>query len=440
MFFKERDFPSLPSERSEIGVRNNDIAISVIGLSKCYQIYDTPSARLKQFVAPRLQRMFGKARKQYFREFWALNDVSFEIKKGQALGILGRNGAGKSTLLQILCGTLSPTSGEVEINGRVAALLELGAGFNPEFTGRENIFLNASVLGLHQNEIQERFKEIVAFAEIGDFLDQPVKTYSSGMFVRLAFAIAVYIEPDILIVDEALSVGDIAFRNKCILKIKALRERGTTLLFVSHDLSTLQMICDQVIWLNAGKVQDVGHPVQVCSEYYIFMAGSGAEEKARDSIVIKQQNTDMARFTECEIALGMGKESLTFGVGEAIKFSFALEALHNLDEIVFAVSIYRNDGDWLVGQTSREEGVFWPPTNAGDTVYGTLVFESICLAPGDYMVAFGAYSKDHSVCYAVTDLTVYFSVRSRFPTWGKFVHPAKWTVERKVGDEKCLPL
>nr|WP_034349019.1 ABC transporter ATP-binding protein [Noviherbaspirillum massiliense] len=411
-----------------------DFAIRVSNLSKRYQIYDTPRDRLKQFVAPRLQRLIGGTPKQYYREFWALKEVSFEIKRGQALGILGRNGAGKSTLLQILCGTLTPTSGTVEVNGRIAALLELGAGFNPEFTGRENVFMNASVLGLSQKEIEARFDDIVAFADIGNFLEQPVKTYSSGMFVRLAFAIAVHIEPDILVVDEALSVGDIAFRNKCILKIKELRERGTTLLFVSHDLSTLQMICDYVIWLNAGKVKAMGHPIHVCSEFYISMIGSESEQNNKSDI-IKQQNTEMARFTECALARPSNGESAIYTVGEKMKFNFALEALQNLDEVIFAISVYRNDGDWLIGQTSRECGVFWPAVRGGDVVRGELVFTPICFAPGDYMVALGAYSKDHSICYAVTDLTVYFSVRSSFPTWGKFIHPCEWI----VGGGKCLP-
>ena len=181
-------------------------AVRVHGLSKCYQIYDAPIDRLKQFLIPKIARVFGKQKSPYFKEFWALRELSFEVKKGESFGILGRNGAGKSTLLQILCGTLSPTAGEVEIHGRVAALLELGAGFNPEFSGTENVYLNASVLGLSKTEIDAQFAHILAFADIGDFIHQPVKTYSSGMFVRLAFAIAIHVHPDILIIDEALSV------------------------------------------------------------------------------------------------------------------------------------------------------------------------------------------------------------------------------------------
>ncbi|MDZ4098100.1 MAG: ABC transporter ATP-binding protein, partial [Methylophilaceae bacterium] len=192
-----------------------NIAIKVENLSKCYQIYDNPRDRLKQFVAPRLQRLTWQTPKQYFREFWALKDVSFEVKKGETVGIIGRNGSGKSTLLQMICGTLNPTSGSIQTSGRSAALLELGSGFNPEFTGRENVYMNAAVLGLTQDEIDKRYDDIVAFADIGEFINQPVKTYSSGMVVRLAFAVQSQIDPDILIVDEALSVGDAKFQAKC---------------------------------------------------------------------------------------------------------------------------------------------------------------------------------------------------------------------------------
>ena len=185
----------------------SDIAIKVENLSKCYPIFDTPRDRLKQMIIPMLQRAYGFSPRKYYREFWALRDVSFEVKRGQSVGIIGRNGSGKSTLLQLICGTLAPTGGSLQVNGRVAALLELGSGFNPEFTGRENVYLNASVLGLSQQEIDNRFDEIAAFADIGDFLDQPIKTYSSGMTMRLAFSVIAHVDADVLIVDEALAVG-----------------------------------------------------------------------------------------------------------------------------------------------------------------------------------------------------------------------------------------
>lgn len=229
----------------------SDVAIRVSNLSKCYHIYNDPKDRLKQVF-------WGGGPKQYYKEFWALHHVSFEIKKGAALGIIGRNGSGKSTLLQLIAGTLHPTSGEIEVNGRVAALLELGSGFNPEFTGRENVLLNGTLLGLNRKQIDERLASILEFADIGDFIDQPVKTYSSGMFVRLGFAVQVAIEPEILIIDEALSVGDFFFAQKCLGKIHELRQRGTTLVFVSHDVSLVRDLCDLVVYLNKGQMDYFG--------------------------------------------------------------------------------------------------------------------------------------------------------------------------------------
>lgn len=249
-----------------------DFAIRVSNLSKCYHLYDTPRDRLKQFVLPRLRGIAGKPHKQYFSEFWALKDVSFEIKKGETFGIIGRNGAGKSTLLQILCGTLTPTAGTVETNGRVAALLELGAGFNPEFTGRENVYMNASVLGLSTEEIDARFDEIVAFADIGLFIDQPVKTYSSGMFVRLAFSIATSVDPDILVVDEALSVGDGAFARKSFDRIMAMKDAGKTILFCSHSMYQIDVLCQRTLWLNHGQMQMLGSAASATSAYNTALA------------------------------------------------------------------------------------------------------------------------------------------------------------------------
>lgn len=246
-----------------------DVAIRVQNLSKCYHIYDAPRDRLKQFVLPRIQRISGRKPKQYFREFWALKDVSFEIKKGETVGIIGRNGSGKSTLLQMICGTLNPTSGIVQTNGRIAALLELGSGFNPEFTGRENIYMNAAVLGLSASEVDDRFDDIVAFANIGEFIDQPVKTYSSGMTVRLAFAISVSVEPDILIVDEALSVGDAAFQFKCLERLQSLTQSGTTLLFVSHDMTMVKNFCQRAIYLQSGRERSQGSPEEIAELYFI---------------------------------------------------------------------------------------------------------------------------------------------------------------------------
>lgn len=275
------------------GTPESNLAVSVRNVTKSFEIYSTPRERLKQFVLPRLRRLLGLTPRQYFKSFSALTDVSFDIRKGETVGIIGRNGAGKSTLLQILCGTLTPTSGDVQINGRVAALLELGAGFNGEFTGRENIYMNAGILGLDEAEIDSRFSDIVAFADIGEFLEQPVKTYSSGMFVRLAFAVAVHVDADILIVDEALSVGDVYFQAKCIGHMKRLMQNGVTVLFVSHDTSSVKALCAQAVYLNRGNVAAAGSTEDVVEAYYSdgikdrqveFEADlPAAESKAQDS-------------------------------------------------------------------------------------------------------------------------------------------------------------
>lgn len=242
------------------------LVIRAQGLGKCYQIYGQPRDRLKQFVLPRAQRLLGLPPKDYFRQFWALQDVDLEIGLGETIGIIGRNGSGKSTLLQLLCGTLTPNAGRVEVGGRVAALLELGAGFNPEFTGRENVYMSASVLGLEQREIDARFADIAAFADIGDFIEQPVKTYSSGMYVRLAFAVIAHVDADILIVDEALSVGDAVFVQKCMRFIRRFQEHGT-LIFVSHDIGAVQNLCQSAIWLDHGHIRQRGPAKEVAEAY-----------------------------------------------------------------------------------------------------------------------------------------------------------------------------
>lgn len=246
---------------------SSDIAIKVEHLSKRYEIYDHPHDRLKQFLLPRIQRLCKRPIRQYFQEFWALNNVSFEIKKGETVGIIGRNGSGKSTLLQMVCGTLNPTGGTIETHGRIAALLELGSGFNPEFSGRENVYMNASILGLKKEEIDARFDEIATFADIGQFIEQPVKMYSSGMMVRLAFAVAINVDPEILIVDEALSVGDELFQRKCFAKIESIKEKGATILFVSHSGSTIVELCDHAILLDAGEKISSGNPKDIVNAY-----------------------------------------------------------------------------------------------------------------------------------------------------------------------------
>jgi lipopolysaccharide transport system ATP-binding protein len=265
---------------------SSEIAVRVSGLGKNYHIYPTPRDRLKQFILPRVQRLLHLPVRNYFHEFRALENVDFEVRRGETFGIIGRNGSGKSTLLQILCGTLTPTTGECEVNGRVAALLELGAGFNPEFTGRENVFMNARVLGLSQEQIEERFDAIAAFADIGEFIERPVKTYSSGMYVRLAFAVIAHVDADILVIDEALSVGDAYFVQKCMRFLREFMERGT-LLFVSHDTGAVLNLCTRAALLEHGQVACVDSPKKVVQRYLAALVesnqGSVEVEEARIS-------------------------------------------------------------------------------------------------------------------------------------------------------------
>jgi lipopolysaccharide transport system ATP-binding protein len=243
---------------------SSDLAICARGLGKTYLLYDRPADRLKQFL--------WRGRRTFHREFHALSGVDLDIRRGEVVGIVGRNGAGKSTLLQLVCGTLTPSQGEIEVNGRVAALLELGAGFNPEFSGRENVFMNASILGLSQRETEQRYEEIVEFSGIRDFIDQPVKTYSSGMFVRLAFAVATSVDPDILVIDEALSVGDGAFARKSFDRIMALRDAGTTILFCSHSTYHIDALCERVLWLEHGKARMLDLAQKVTAAYNTSLA------------------------------------------------------------------------------------------------------------------------------------------------------------------------
>ena len=256
---------------------SSDVVLRVSNVGKCYEMYSAPHYRL-------FQTLFH-GRRQFYKEFWALSDISFEVKRGECVGIIGRNGSGKSTLLQIIAGTLAPTSGNVEVNGRVSALLELGSGFNPEFTGRENVYMNGAILGLSKAQINEKFDEIAAFADIGEFIEQPVKIYSSGMMVRLAFATAINVDPDILIVDEALSVGDMFFQAKCMVKIKSIIEdKGMTLLFVSHDTGAVKALCQKAILLDSGKVvcdSDAGVAVE---KYF------GMKVKSEQRVVTSKPN------------------------------------------------------------------------------------------------------------------------------------------------------
>jgi lipopolysaccharide transport system ATP-binding protein len=394
---------------------SNEIAIKVENLSKCYQIYDNPHDRLKQFVAPRLQRLIWQSPKQYFREFWALKDVSFEVKKGEAFGIIGRNGSGKSTLLQMICGTLTPTSGNIQTNGRIAALLELGSGFNPDFTGRENVYLNGSILGLAEEQIDARLDDILGFADIGNFIDQPLKTYSSGMFVRLAFAVQVNVDPEILIVDEALSVGDFFFQQKCFARLRKMREDGLTLLFVSHDMGTVRDLCPNSIYLLKGKVAFVGDS-QVAIRTYLSedtsLAPVDPQHLSMESIQLEEASTvpeilledamqfalwrrDTASLTNDHRLLAVvvrdtkGMPVTSVRMGGKLIFQVYFRTL--LDDNGHISLIIKNNYDQIVSSTGSYP-LGWKPLSTQGNSYGVIEFEIDCmLESGLYsiMVSFG---------------------------------------------------
>lgn len=310
-------------------------AINVEHISKCYHIYDTPRARLKQFIFPTLKRILNRnSSHNYFREFWSVRDVSFTIKKGETVGIIGNNGAGKSTLLQMICGTLNPTEGQIVIEGRIAALLELGSGFNMDFTGKENVYLNAAVLGLSKKEIDEKYQDIVDFADIKDFMDQPVKTYSSGMIARLAFSVAVQVNPDILVVDEALSVGDMAFQEKSFTKMKEIRDTGTSILFVSHSLSAVRNFCDTAIWIEKGQIRMIGERLDVCDAYQQETEGKNSRHKP--GTPINQSNLpdeDNKKITLNSVYCSEQK----YRMGDDIDIYFDLK--FNVDNVKYGIGI-----------------------------------------------------------------------------------------------------
>jgi len=402
---------------------SSEIAIRVENLSKCYQIYDAPRDRLKQFILPRLRRMMGKLPKQYFHEFWAVKDVSFEIKKGETVGVVGRNGSGKSTLLQMICGTLNPTSGSIQTNGRIAALLELGSGFNLEFSGRENVYMNASVLGLSNEEINTRFDDIVAFADIGDFIEQPVKTYSSGMMVRLAFAVIAHVDADILVVDEALAVGDAFFTQKCMRFLRNFIKTGTVL-FVSHDTGSIKNLCQCALWLEKGRVLQKGVPKEVCALYleafYEAQQGKSSTTKIRafkkpdELLSLKDQRLEFINTSNLRNDLQIFKfdsDAASFGKGgaqihdvrlldenehplawivggEKVTLRVIVHAYQDLDSPIIGFYVKDRLGQTLFGDNTflsyREQPVY---CQEGSELQADFVFFMPLLPAGDYSIA-----------------------------------------------------
>lgn len=348
------------------------------GVSKSYPIYDSPGDRLKELLS------FQRLRRH--RDFWALRDVSFSVGRGETFCVIGENGSGKSTLLQIVAGILQPSSGRVKVRGRVAALLELGSGFNPEFSGRDNVYLNAAILGLSSAEIDRRFRDIEAFAEIGDFMRQPVKTYSSGMVVRLAFSVAIHVDPEVLLVDEALAVGDIYFRQRCMRRVHELRARGITILFVSHSMGDVKALGDRTMWLEQGRVRELGATDDVVSKYLAAMVEKDA---AYLELKKKAPRERSEAFVAPEIAETIPNVDNRYGDGRAEvigiavldEFGHPIQLLEPGGRIVVRISVRANDfidqpivgfmlrnhlGIDFSGTNTAREGVELPPMIPGD--------------------------------------------------------------------------
>ncbi|MFS8136489.1 MAG: ABC transporter ATP-binding protein [Thermomonas sp.] len=403
---------------------NLDVVVDIRGVSKSYHIYDRPQDRLRQLLFPRLNRITRRQPREYFREFRALRDINLQIRRGETIGIVGRNGSGKSTLLQILCGTLAPTAGEVRVAGRVGALLELGSGFNPEFTGRENVYLNAAVLGMLRAEVDARFEDIIGFADIGDFIDQPVKTYSSGMYVRLAFAVIAHANADILIIDEALSVGDVFFGQKCMRFLRAFMQRGTVI-FVSHDTSAVLNLCDRAVWLQNGEVVCDGPAKDVTALYLedlyyedqVQAPSFGAVEieaepvRTVDSRDMRQNMINASPHRNDVEIFAFSRESRAFGVGHAsivdagffdesgrplswlvggeqVKLAISCRAMAELHGPIVGFEVYDRLGQTIFADNTYLVTRSKPlRVGAGETVVANFEFRMPVMREGDYTMS-----------------------------------------------------
>lgn len=392
---------------------SSDLAVKVAGIGKCYQIYDSPKGRLLQ--------MLCRGRRKYFREFWALHDVSFDVRKGETVGLIGRNGAGKSTLLQIICGTLAPSTGSIEVSGRVGALLELGSGFNPEFTGRENVYLNGALLGFSKQEMSERFERIVEFAGIGDFIDQPVKTYSSGMVVRLAFAVQAQSDPEVLIVDEALAVGDAKFQAKCFAHLKRLKQKGTSILFVSHATEQIATHCDRAIFLSGGRIAAEGEPRDVINIYLDCMFGaerttgeslaeSGSEPSPSgyELSIAEERFSTRQSYNPHEYRWGDGAAKIldyiltcegqggrsAMRIGARASLRLSIRFVTAIARPILGFTIKTKEGVTLYNTNSELQGARDIATAGapGDVLGVVLSFETR-FAPGDYFLSVGIASR-----------------------------------------------
>lgn len=413
-------------------------ALRVENVSKQYRIYNRPGDRLTESLT--------RGRLRRHKEFWALRDVDFEVESGTTVGIIGPNGSGKSTLLQIISGTLEPTHGDVWHEGRVAALLELGAGFDSEFTGAENVYMNATLMGLARREIDVLFPEIERFAEIGPFLYQPVKTYSSGMYVRLAFAIAASVDPDILVIDEALAVGDAVFQHRCLRRIKELQERGRTILFVSHDAAAVRALCSRAILLNAGRVVTDGKPADVLNRYQkIIMAreeaydadagghaspGRAMAENLPPLRYTYRHGDESAEILGVELTDASGRRVEIVDTGEALKLRVITRFHRGVDEPVIGFLIRNRHGIHAYGTNTKERQLELGAFKAGEGLEVNFAFDC-WLGVDQYSIGFAIHSRDGQA-YDWIDGAIFFRVTSMTLTEGVANLNASVTARRSV--------
>ena len=411
----------------------SDFAISVSDVSKSYRLWGRKSqfATLKSALLKRDLKLAPEATVP------ALRHVSFAIDKGEAFGIIGRNGSGKSTLLKIISGILKPTSGSVAVNGRIAALIELGAGFHPEITGRENIYINGIMLGLTRREIENRFDSIVEFSGIRPFLDQPVKTYSSGMYVRLGFAVAVHVDPDVLLIDEVLSVGDEEFSQKCVAKIQEMKFRGVTLIFVTHQLDQVRNLCDRALWLDHGEPRVIGDPVRVVDDYLQEVAGAKPapqeEKKEEEPAPPSTAREEEERWGSGEVILKRvaltdpeGRELVALGAGTAVVIEMDVEVRVPQEDFVFGVGIFHADGTCVYGTNTDLEGLAPEKLDANGRV--RFIVPSLDLVAGAYRIDAAVHTRN-SRSFDYRRGCIRFIVGSRVHDVGIYRPQHEWRFE-----------
>ncbi|MDT8421806.1 MAG: ABC transporter ATP-binding protein [Desulfuromonadales bacterium] len=397
---------------------SDDPAIHTQHLSKCYHVYGQPRDRLLQ--------MLFRGRRRYFQEFWALRDVSFTVAKGECLGIVGRNGAGKSTLLQLVCGTLSPTEGTLAVQGRVAALLELGAGFNPDFSGRENVLMNAAIMGLSREEIDERYEQIVDFSGIGAFIDQPVKTYSSGMYIRLAFSVASSVDPDILVIDEALSVGDGEFARKSFDRIMTLRASGKTILFCSHSLYQIETLCDRAIWIDQGCVRLLGQAAEATVAYQAALNGEIYADAAEPSSDLPgRKGSGRVVAVHGSVAGQSGKALQLCSLKNTLTITVEFMIDPELPSPTVALGFANSSGITVASVSSFDEDVRINVTASG---FGraTVVFPEFPLLKGEYRVTAVLACENAVHIYDVVEHCLLLHVTQQRRTQGLVELPHRW--------------